>query len=253
MRFGQSALVIAVLCLFVPWTTAAGAQTLYSVGVAKIDITPSYPVRLWGYAARKTESDGIEQHIWAKALAVGDRDQLALRVTVDRGAVQAELIDQLSARLQKSAGVPRERLVVCSSHTHCAPGLSSSVANMFGKPLPADQMARIDRYTGQLLDDLEKVGLAAIADRKPSHVAWAQGSASFAANRRTKGGPVEHVMPMLSVTAPDGTLMPSNTSSSATPAPSRWSCSAARAMPIHHPVARCNWPRITVAKSRLKW
>jgi len=206
MRFGQSALVIAVLCLFVPWTTAAGAQTLYSVGVAKIDITPSYPVRLWGYAARKTESDGIEQHIWAKALAVGDRDQLALLVTVDSGAVQAELIDQLSARLQKSAGVPRERLVVCSSHTHCAPGLSSSVANMFGKPLPADQMARIDRYTGELLDDLEKVCLAAIADRKPSHLAWAQGSAAFAANRRTKGGPVEHVMPMLSVTAPDGTL-----------------------------------------------
>jgi len=29
MRCGRSALVIGILFLFVPWTTAAGAQTLY--------------------------------------------------------------------------------------------------------------------------------------------------------------------------------------------------------------------------------
>lgn len=207
MRRVQLTLAIGLFCLLQACALAAGAQALYRVGIARIDITPSYPVRLWGYAARRTESEGVEQRLWAKALAIGgDRDELALLVTVDSGAVQAEEIDQLAARLKKDAGVARERLVVCSSHTHCAPGLASSVANMFGKPLPADQLQRIDRYTSELLDDLEKVCLAAIADRKPSHLAWAQGSSGFAVNRRTKGGPVEHVMPMLSVTAPDGTL-----------------------------------------------
>src|SRR6185436_12921099 len=46
-------------------------QSLYEVGVAKVDITPSYPIRLCGYAVRKTESQGIAQHLYAKAVAVG--------------------------------------------------------------------------------------------------------------------------------------------------------------------------------------
>jgi hypothetical protein len=43
-----------------------------SVGVAAVDITPNYPVRLSGFGFRKTESEGVTQHIFAKALAIGD-------------------------------------------------------------------------------------------------------------------------------------------------------------------------------------
>ncbi len=44
---------------------------LVLVGVAKIDITPSYPVRLTGYGSRQKESEGVAQKIWAKALVIG--------------------------------------------------------------------------------------------------------------------------------------------------------------------------------------
>ena len=40
------------------------------VGVARVDITPDYAVRLSGYGNRRTESEGVEQHIWARALAI---------------------------------------------------------------------------------------------------------------------------------------------------------------------------------------
>ena len=46
------------------------ATGLVPVGVAKVDVTPDYPVRLPGYAGRKTESEGVLQHLWAKALAI---------------------------------------------------------------------------------------------------------------------------------------------------------------------------------------
>ena len=39
--------------------------------MAKTDITPSTPIRLTGYAARKTESEGVEQRLYARALAIG--------------------------------------------------------------------------------------------------------------------------------------------------------------------------------------
>ena len=48
----------------------AAEATLYSVGVAKVDVTPDYPVRLSGYGGRERESEGIDQHIFAKALAI---------------------------------------------------------------------------------------------------------------------------------------------------------------------------------------
>jgi putative membrane-bound dehydrogenase-like protein len=185
---------------------AAQAETLYDVGVARVDITPAYPIRLSGYAVRTKESEGIEQHLFAKAMAIGsDREGAALLVTVDNLAVPGYLIDELAERL-KDTGVTRGRLVVNASHTHCGPCLTGAAINIFGKPMLPEQQATVDRYTRELLDDLEKVCLAALADRNASKLAWGLGEVGFSANRRTRGGPVEHVMPMLTVTGRDGKL-----------------------------------------------
>src|SRR4029453_3112593 len=78
--------------------------------------------------------------------------------------------------------------------------------------------AAIDRYTNRLSTLLEKVARAALADRRPSQLAWAQGRAGFAANRRvlkdgkgtgfgvTPDGAVDHDLPILAVRGTDGAL-----------------------------------------------
>ena len=55
------------------------------VGVARIDITPDGPIRLAGFAVReKSESQGVLQHLSAKALAFGTDKQLpSILITVD--------------------------------------------------------------------------------------------------------------------------------------------------------------------------
>jgi len=75
--------------------------------------------------------------------------------------------------------------------------LSNSIPNIFGAALPPDQQARVDRYTRELTDKLEQVALAALKARQPATLAWGQTRAGFAANRRTKGGPVDHDLPVL--------------------------------------------------------
>ena len=40
-------------------------------GAAKIDITPETPVRMYGYAIRTMESEGVAQRLKATALAIG--------------------------------------------------------------------------------------------------------------------------------------------------------------------------------------
>src|SRR5829696_9270990 len=87
------------------------------VGVAQVDITPDYPVRLTGYVLRQVESEGVELRIKAKALAFGDPAGPAVLVNVESCAVPASLVDAVAARLEARARLPRDRFVVCSTHT----------------------------------------------------------------------------------------------------------------------------------------
>src|SRR5262249_52891085 len=174
----------------------------HSVGVAAVDITPNYPVRLSGFGNRRTESEGVTQPIWAKALAIGDDDPAVL-VTVDNLAIPAYIVEDLAGRLKK-AGVKAERGAVTATHTHTAPMLTNVCPTLFGVPIPAEHQKHIDRYTRELADNLEKVALAALKDRAKASLFWEVGTVKFAANRRTKGGPVDHDLPMLVIKDPKG-------------------------------------------------
>jgi hypothetical protein len=187
-------------CVLLLFPALAVAEDLVPAGVARIDITPKYPVRLSGYGSRRAESSGVAQPISAKALALGEEPVVIL--TVDNLGVPEEI----SAEVAKRAGLPRERLAVCSSHTHSAPMLTNVAPTLFGLPIPPEHAKRIDQYTRELTDNLEQVTKAALADRKPSKISWAKGKVPFAANRRTYNGPVDHDLPALKVEDEKGKL-----------------------------------------------
>jgi len=203
--FTSMPFALAAFAAVVAVGPASGREV--AVGVAKVDITPDGPIRLSGYLVRSGESAGVAQRIWAKALAIGtDAEGPAVLVAVDNVGVPAAIVEELAGRLRTRAGLARDRLAVGSSHTHSAPCLSGALVNLFGKPIPADQQARIDAYTRSLVDKLEAVALAALADRQAARLSRAEGTVTFAANRRTPGGPVDHALPALKVAAPDGSL-----------------------------------------------
>src|SRR5262249_32353572 len=72
--------------------------------------------------------------------------------------------------------------------------------------IPADHLEHIAHYTTEFLDKLEKVGLEALEKRSPATLSWGIGRVGFAANRRTKGGPVDHDLPLLVVRDPKGKI-----------------------------------------------
>src|SRR5688572_8647923 len=71
------------------------------VGVAAVDITPDYPIRLSGFGFRRTESEGVNQRIWAKAIAFGGEASPgpAVIVTVDSTGVPEFLRRDVADRL----------------------------------------------------------------------------------------------------------------------------------------------------------
>jgi putative membrane-bound dehydrogenase-like protein len=195
----------ALVILFALAMAALGADGQpTAIGVAKVDITPDYPVRMQGYAARKTEATNAAQRIWAKALAIGDKEP-ALFLTVDNCGIQATMVDELARRLAKD-GLERQRLAVCSSHTHSAPSVAGFAPNLFVQDLPPEERGRIDRYTRELTDKLEQLARAALKDRKPGQLAWSVGEVKFAKNRRSQGGPVDHTLSVLRATDASGKL-----------------------------------------------
>lgn len=209
------ALLLAAFAACTHTPTASNSPRL--VGVAEVDLTPDYPVRLNGYGGRRLESEGIEQRIRAKALAIGgDAEGPFILITVDNCGVPEWIRTEVLKRLAAKR-VTSERFALCSSHTHSAPMLNGVLPTIFGIPIPPEHQRNIDRYTREFTDKLEQLSLAALADRKPGHLAWAKGKVTFAKNRRKPtptgfqnaeypDGPTDHELPLLRVTTPDGKL-----------------------------------------------
>jgi putative membrane-bound dehydrogenase-like protein len=215
--------------------TAAGSAggPLVLVGIAKIDLTPSYPVRLTGYGSRQKESEGVAQKIWAKALVIGgelgtgaekagtgsDDEGPALLLTADNCGIQETMVDEVARRLADKAGLKRERIVCCSSHTHSAPAVTGFAPLIFGGPLPPEHQQHIERYTKEVIDKLTQVALEALAARRPARLSWGAGTVGFAMNRRplknglsigigeASDGPVDHRLPVLAVRDEEGKLL----------------------------------------------
>lgn len=195
------------------------------VGMAEIDITPDFPVRLAGYAGRMDEAGEVLGRLSGKALAIGgnDGDGPAILIMLQNCSATAKLSHDVSARLKDKSGIRPERCVVVSTHTHSAPLLPGFAPWHYTKPMPPEHLANMNRYFRELTDRLEKVALDALASRKPGRLAWSKGVVTFGSNRRrlengkwvgfvrgsetNSPGPVDHSLPVLRVTDLKGKLL----------------------------------------------
>ena len=178
---------------------------LVPVGVSEIDVTPDFPVRLSGYGARRVETAKIKSPLYARALAIG-AERPVLLLALENCGVTESMTESLARELGRQAGMARERIVLCYTHTHNAPMLSGAAPMLFGTDIPAAHQRHIDRYTGEVTERLVALGLRALAERRPARLSYSEGHVGFAVNRRAQIGPVDHVMPMIRVDDPDGGL-----------------------------------------------
>ena len=209
---------IALLALV--FATAATRETnTIPVGVATIDTTPTEPIRLSGYGSRSAPSEGVEQKLHAKALAIGadtEDEPLSVFITIDAIGIPAWITKEVAGRLEKKEGVARGQFVIAASHTHTGPSIRDMIPFMLPTGFSDSEKSAVDNYSDSLVDKLEKVALEAIADRKPRRLSWGKGKLNFAANRRAledgkwkgfgvqKDGPIDHSMPMMQVTEANG-------------------------------------------------
>jgi len=193
----------------------------WHVGIAKVDITPREPVRMAGYGNRDRPSDSVDSPLAVRCMALrpdGESADVYLLVSIDTIGLPASLSRQINARIETDHGVGRERVVLCSTHTHCAPDLVSELSNIFAVPMTDAEREAGLRYRAELVDAVVQAAGTAIADLSPARIGYAVGSIGFATNRRMivdgrwtgfgadGDGAVDHSLPVLRITSPDGTL-----------------------------------------------
>jgi len=160
----------------------------WQVGAAKADITPTEPVPLAGYGGKTRMSQRVEHPIWLKALALrDDTGSTSVLVTADLVGLSDKMIAIIAANANKKYGIPRERLILNTSHNHSCP-VTEDVLWLYYEFTPEESAAR-DRYTTFVYAKYDEVIGAAIAALQPAELAFEQGLAGVAVNRRRSRGP----------------------------------------------------------------
>jgi neutral ceramidase len=205
-------LVMVLLPVLVGSLAAAG----FRAGVAQARITPPLPFWLSGYAARDKPASIVRTDLWAKALALADdQGTRIVIVTVDIIGVTRELTETVAEELQRLENLPRAHLMINASHTHAGPALLPNLSVMFD--LESEDQERALAYGRELTRTLARIARDALNDLAPVRLDFGQGTTDFAMNRRefrpegvrlgrNPDGPVDHDVPVLRVSTPDGGL-----------------------------------------------
>lgn len=207
---------VTIVVLF----TVSAASAAWKAGTAKANITPKEYMWMSGYGARDRPAEGKLTDLWAKALVLEDAaGQRAVLVTLDLVGIDRATSLAIRDACKERYGLEHSQIAMCCSHTHTGPVLGRNLMSMYF--LNEAQEKQVAEYTAELEQNVIAVVGQAIGNLAGCQVAWGQGLAGFAVNRRNNPetevpalraagqlkGPVDHDVPVLKVTAADGGLL----------------------------------------------
>lgn len=191
----------------------------WKAGVARAVITPEKGVWLAGYGTKRAP-DGKLHDLWMKALALeAPNGHRVVLITSDFQGVPKGMSDRVFARLAKEHRLARADVLFTFSHNHCGPRLGDDLVDYY--PIEEEQVQLVAEYTDQMVTKTVTLVGEALKDLAPATLAQGEGKTTFAVNRRNNreaevaeliaqgkplAGPVDHAVPVLTVTRPDGKL-----------------------------------------------
>jgi neutral ceramidase len=200
---------LPLLCMSMAFVSSLAMPAAYAAtwqaGLAKAVITPTKSVWLAGYGSKRAPAGKLHE-LWMKALALEDaQGHRVVLITSDFQGVPKSMSDPAFDRLRQKYGLERHQLLFTFSHNHCGPRLGDDLVDYY----PIDDERVVD-VVGE-----------AISKLAPANLQMGEGHTTFAVNRRNNReadvanmlangtplvGPVDHTVPVLTVTRSDGRL-----------------------------------------------
>src|SRR5687767_5117683 len=142
----------------------AADKPVFRAGAFAVDITPlELPVIVNGGMSERV-ADKIEDRLHARCIVLDDGKNMAAIVIVDSCMIPRELLDDAKELASRATGIPTERMLISSTHTHSAP----SVHGCLGSDPD-------EKYVKFLPPQIAK-GIAQAKERlQPARIGWGVG------------------------------------------------------------------------------
>lgn len=188
-------------------------SSLWKAGVATANITPEGSVWMGGFGFRNKPSEGITTDIWAKALALEDKNQRrAVMISIETSGVTKPIYEAIMAKLKSAYQLTNAQVIINSSHTHSSP----APALWFTRD--EHERQKITRYIAKLVDQVVAITGKALQSLEPVRLYAENGVARFQVNRRTNieyklhllsafNGPNDYAVPVIKVEKQSGALL----------------------------------------------
>ncbi len=187
------------------------AESQWLSGAAKLEITPTEPVRLSGYAVRERVMNGVDDPLFVRALAMRPIDgEWMVLVSIDSIGLPAEITDRILEKLGRLHQLERKQVVLCATHSHTTPHLIGMLENLFAEPLNGAELEACKRYSDGLVDKVIDAVTEAMRQAEPCTLGLAESRFDMAVNRRQPlpsglPGPVDPSVRLMQLTRRDGT------------------------------------------------
>jgi neutral ceramidase len=179
MRTKSLFLLIAVSYIFFSVSGQTDKSSVKSgvlrAGIARIDITPDIPVMLYGYASRKTPSEGIHDHLYARAVVFENNGKKLVMVSSDIGSYTDTLYTVIKKSIMEKFGLKDSEFFLAAIHSH-----SSPVVSLDPKKTGENNI----QYTKSLQQKLLTLVDEAVKNLKPVNTGAGVGYSPVGSNRR---------------------------------------------------------------------
>ena len=97
------------------------AQGLFALkaGAAKVDVTPAESELPKNY-------EGIWDHIYSRAIVIGDGETKAALLTLDAGGMPEQLWQNVTKRAEAELRIPAKNILMTATHSHSVPRITGS-------------------------------------------------------------------------------------------------------------------------------
>lgn len=167
--------VLAVLSLLALISSRPARAAELKAGTAKVDITPSQPVRLGGYDSRKELSQGVHDPLGGRVLAFELGGRRLVLASVDTLGFYNDTAEPLRKAILNHSNLKPEELFLCAIHDHSAPILTLDTGTG-----PASNV----QYTKNLQSKLAEAVHQALERLAPVQISVGSGSSPVGVSRR---------------------------------------------------------------------
>lgn len=147
------------------------------MGISQINITPSVPILMSGYDARKTPFTGVHDSLYASALYFKGEKTSLLLITADLIGYNRSFIVETQKMISSRTGIPVENIMITAVHNHGGP-----VTKAYEDNVNED----IENYVRELQTKFIQIAVKASGRTVPFRMGTGKGACYDNINRRAE-------------------------------------------------------------------